>query len=76
MNPDKICTVKPYSFLVIDATIASEKPLRFRKNLLERIWKLIMTIVGKIRDYQPSSFLTKDWYEDNQIKNDQNCKIS
>ena len=33
---------KPYSFLVIDATLPSDNPLRFRKNLLERIWKLIM----------------------------------
>ena len=31
------CTEKPYSFLVIDATLASDNPLRFRKNLLERI---------------------------------------
>ena len=33
----KKCTAKPYSFLVIDATLASDNPLRFRKNLLERI---------------------------------------
>ena len=30
-------TAKPYSFLVINATLASENPLRFRKNLVERI---------------------------------------
>ena len=30
-------TTKPYSFLVIDCTLASDNPLRFRKNLLERI---------------------------------------
>ena len=34
-------------FLVIDATLASNNPLRFRKNLLERIKKLIMTIDDK-----------------------------
>ena len=28
---------KPYSFSVIDATLASDNPLRFRNNLLERI---------------------------------------
>ena len=28
---------KPYSFLVIDAALASDNPLRFTKNLLERI---------------------------------------
>ena len=30
----KKCTAKPYSFLVIDATLASDNLLRFRKNLL------------------------------------------
>ena len=29
----KKCTAKPYSFLVNDATLASDNPLRFRKNL-------------------------------------------
>ena len=29
----KKCTGKPYSFLVIDTTIPSDDPLRFRKNL-------------------------------------------
>ena len=27
------CTVEPYSFLVNDTTLASDNPLRFRKNL-------------------------------------------
>ena len=36
MNPDKKCTAKPYSFLVIDATLPSDNPLYFRKNLSER----------------------------------------
>ena len=40
----------PYSFLVIAATLASDNPSRFRRNLLERISKLIMTIGGNIRD--------------------------
>ena len=31
------CTAKPYSFLVIDNTLASENSLCFRNNLLERI---------------------------------------
>ena len=30
----KKCTAKPYSFLVNDATLPSDDPLRFRKNLL------------------------------------------
>ena len=29
----KKCTVKPYSFLVTDATLASDNPLCFRKNI-------------------------------------------
>ena len=27
------CTAEPYSFLVNDATLESDNPLRFRKNL-------------------------------------------
>ena len=50
MNLYKKCTKKPYSFLVVDATIASDNPLPFRKNLMEWIQKLIMTIDDKIRD--------------------------
>ena len=37
MNLYKKCTVKTYSFLSIDPTIASDNPLRFKKNLIERI---------------------------------------
>ena len=33
MNLYKKCTAKPYSFLVIDATLALDNPSRFRKNL-------------------------------------------
>ena len=29
----KKCTAEPYSFLVDDTTLASDDPLRFRKNL-------------------------------------------
>ena len=43
MNLYKTCNAKPYTFLVID-------PLHFRKNLLQRTKKLIMTIDDKIRD--------------------------
>ena len=43
-------TSRPYSFLVIDTTLASDNPLCFRKNLVERIWKVIMTIDDEIRD--------------------------
>ena len=37
MNLYKKCTTKPYYFLVIDTTLASDNPLCFRKSLLERI---------------------------------------
>ena len=37
MNLYKKCTAKPYSFLVIDAYLSSNKPSSFGKNLLERI---------------------------------------
>ena len=44
-------TAEPCSFLVIDATLVSDNPSCFRKNLLERIEKLIMKITDdKIRD--------------------------
>ena len=33
----KKCTEKPYFFLVMDATLASDNSLSFRKNLVERI---------------------------------------
>ena len=31
------CAAIAYSFLVVDSTLASNNPLRFRKNILERI---------------------------------------
>ena len=37
MNLYKKCTAKPFPFLVIDATLTSDHPSGFRKNLLERI---------------------------------------
>ena len=49
MNLYKKCTAKAYSYLVIDAT-ASDNPSCFRKNLLEKIQKLIMAIDDDIRD--------------------------
>ena len=44
MNRYRKCAAKPYSFLVIDATLGTKNLLRVRKNPLERILKLIMTI--------------------------------
>ena len=37
MNLYKKSSTKPYSFLVIDTTLALDDPLLFRKNLSERI---------------------------------------
>ena len=37
MNLYKKCTEKPYSFLVIDTTLATDNPLHFRCTILERI---------------------------------------
>ena len=37
MNLYKECTEKPYSFVVIYNTLASDNPSRFRKRLLEII---------------------------------------
>ena len=31
----KKCFTKPYFFLVVDTTVPSDNPLRFRKNLLK-----------------------------------------
>ena len=36
MNLYRKGTERPYSFLVIDATLASDNPLSMRENLLER----------------------------------------
>ena len=33
----KRCTANLYSFLIIDTTLPSDIPLRFRKNIVERI---------------------------------------
>ena len=35
---------------MVDTIVASDNTLRSRKNLLERILKLILTIDGKIKD--------------------------
>ena len=49
MNLYQKC-IKKSSSLVYDATLAPDNPSRFKKNLLEKIQKLIMTTDNKIRD--------------------------
>ena len=50
INLYKKCTTNAYSFLVISTTLSFGNLLRFRNNLLERIYKKIMSADGKIRD--------------------------
>ena len=50
MNLYRKGTAKTQSFLVIDTALASDNHLGFRKNLLERIEKLILAIDDKDRD--------------------------
>ena len=49
MNRYKKCTKKPFCFLVINTTLTSDSHLCFRKNLLERIQKLIGIVNDKSR---------------------------
>ena len=50
MNLYKKCTAKPYLFLVINITLAPYNSSHFRKNLLERIKKFIISIDDKVID--------------------------
>ena len=54
------CTAKPCSSLLIDTTLTSENPLRFRLNLLKGIFKLIIVIDNKIRDEKRSYEFKRD----------------
>ena len=45
----KFFTAEQYSFLVNDDMLASDNPLRFRKNLLKELYNKIMTIDVQIR---------------------------
>ena len=59
MNLFEKSTAKSYSLLVIDATLASEYPSRFRNNLLETTQKIIVTIDNKIRMKNYNMILTE-----------------
>ena len=50
MNLYKKYTTKPFLFFVINTTLASDNPLRFRKNLSRKNIEITMTINDKIRD--------------------------
>ena len=45
----KKCTAETYSFLVNDATLASDNPLRFRKNYIIKQTKQIQIRDGKLQ---------------------------
>ena len=60
------CTLNHYKkytakscFLVIDTTLASDKCLRFRKNLWEKFKKIIIAIGSNIRDKKLQYSITK-----------------
>ena len=59
MNLYQKCTTKPYCFLVVDATLVSDNRFSFRKNLLERISKLIMTINERLKMKNDNMILTE-----------------
>ena len=50
MNIYKKCTAKLYSFSVIDTPLTSDNTFCFRRKLLERIQKVIMTNDDRTRD--------------------------
>ena len=50
MNLSKKCAAKPYLFLVIKNTLRSDNPLRFKRNLSERMQEIVMNINDKIKD--------------------------
>ena len=52
--------LKNYECLVIDATLVSDNLTLFRNNLLEGIYKLIMTIDDKIRDEKPQDGIDRE----------------
>ena len=45
-------TCKSYSFLTIETTSPADNSRRFKKNILESLWKLIKIIDGKIKATQ------------------------
>ena len=59
MNPYKICTEKAYFFLVNHTTLKLDKPLRFKSNLLQILYKLIMLSDYKIRDKKAQCNINK-----------------
>ena len=60
MYLDKKCTMKQYYLLVIATTLAADNPLRFRKILLERIGKTIISSNDKMRDEKLQYYINSE----------------
>ena len=69
MTAYKKRTAKIYSFLDTDANLASDNPSRFKKDLLERTKKLIMTVDDNIRDENCSMILIEKQQKISQQSN-------
>ena len=74
MNLYKKSTAKPYSFLVVDSNLSSDNPTRFRKNLLERMQKLIMKIDDKVRDEKLQYDINRKTAKILALPSGKNCK--
>ena len=61
-NPNKKRKILILIDYMISDVLSNEKrtPSRFRKNLSERIWKLVMTIDDKIRDEKPQHNMNRE----------------
>ena len=60
MNLYKICTEKPYSFLVIDTTLASDNPLPFWKKYFWKNKRLIMKRDDKFRSEKLQYYINRE----------------
>ena len=67
MNLYKKCNVKSYSVLVIDTSLVSDDSSRFRRNLLERIFKLIITNDDKIIDQKIQCYINREKANQNNM---------
>ena len=60
INLYKECNTNAYSFLMINTTLSFGNLLRFRKNLLGRIYKIIMSADDKIRDEKLHYYIIRE----------------
>ena len=74
MNLYKKCTAKPYSFLVINTTLTSNNSLHFRKDLLEKILKSIMTIDDEIEDEKTQHDINREAAQILELLSEKNDK--